>query len=237
MTRVRVRPVLAVALALGLIVAAAGAARTTQEVSQTAAGRSVAKPVSTAAAPAQKAVLFAADGMRPDLVDKYAGQGLLPEMNGLMAAGVKGQNGLLQAFPPNTGVGWHTLGTGTWPGEHGSMNNTYHRVGEGNFNNRTSFATTGALQADHIAQAAERAGKKVVSVEWVGTRNLVPAVQGRSSTSARSSPTEESSSTTTCPGSLPERTRSASPTSASTSTRPSAGRMCRPPTARRCRSS
>jgi 2',3'-cyclic-nucleotide 2'-phosphodiesterase (5'-nucleotidase family)/predicted AlkP superfamily phosphohydrolase/phosphomutase len=178
MTRVRVRPVLAVALALGLIVAAAGAARTTQEVSQTAAGRSVAKPVSTAAAPAQKAVLFAADGMRPDLVDKYAGQGLLPEMNGLMAAGVKGQNGLLQAFPPNTGVGWHTLGTGTWPGEHGSMNNTYHRVGEGNFNNRTSFATTGALQADHIAQAAERAGKKVVSVEWVGTRNLVPAVQG-----------------------------------------------------------
>jgi hypothetical protein len=95
-----------------------------------------------------------------------------------MTTGLKGQNGLVQAFPPNTGVGWHTLATGTWPGEHGSMNNTYHRVGEGNFNNRTSFATTGALQADHIAQAAERAGKTVVSVEWVGTRNLVPAVEG-----------------------------------------------------------
>ncbi|MGH3033645.1 MAG: 5'-nucleotidase C-terminal domain-containing protein [Gaiellaceae bacterium] len=175
----RISPVLAVMLALGLVLAAAGAAHTTgKKVSGTAADRAVAKPVSTAVAPAQKAVLFSADGMRPDLVDKYAGQGLLPEMNGLMAAGVKGQNGLLQAFPPNTGVGWHTLGTGTWPGEHGSMNNTYHRVGEGNFNNRTSFATTGALQADHIAQAAERAGKTVVSVEWVGTRNLVPVVQG-----------------------------------------------------------
>ena len=31
------------------------------------------------------------------------------------AQGVKGQNGLLQGFPPNTGVGWYTLSTGTWP--------------------------------------------------------------------------------------------------------------------------
>jgi 2',3'-cyclic-nucleotide 2'-phosphodiesterase (5'-nucleotidase family)/predicted AlkP superfamily phosphohydrolase/phosphomutase len=125
-----------------------------------------------------KVILFSSDGMRPDLVDKYASQGAMPTYKQLIADGVKGNNGLLQAFPPNTGVGWHTLATGTWPGEHGSMNNTYFRTGEGNFNNRTSFATTGALQADHIAQAAERAGKQVVSVEWVGSRNLVPALQG-----------------------------------------------------------
>jgi 2',3'-cyclic-nucleotide 2'-phosphodiesterase (5'-nucleotidase family)/predicted AlkP superfamily phosphohydrolase/phosphomutase len=125
-----------------------------------------------------KVILFSSDGMRPDLVDKYASQGAMPTYKELIADGVKGSNGLLQAFPPNTGVGWHTLATGTWPGEHGSMNNTYFRIGEGNFNNRTSFATTGVLQADHIAQAAERAGKTVVSVEWVGSRNLVPALQG-----------------------------------------------------------
>ncbi len=35
----------------------------------------------------------------------------------------------MQAFPPNTGVGWHTMATGTWPGEHGSTNNTFHRTG------------------------------------------------------------------------------------------------------------
>ena len=58
------------------------------------------------------------------------------------------------------------------------MNNTYFRTGEGNFNNRTSFATDAVLQADHIAQAAERAGKKVVSVEWVASRNLSPQLQG-----------------------------------------------------------
>ncbi|HKY55920.1 MAG TPA: 5'-nucleotidase C-terminal domain-containing protein, partial [Anaerolineales bacterium] len=93
-------------------------------------------------------------------------------------SGVKGDNGLLQGFPPNTGVGWATLATGTWPSEHGSTNNTFHRTGEGNFNNSSSFAGTGILQADTIAQAAERAGKSVVAMEWVAARSYVPALQG-----------------------------------------------------------
>ena len=128
--------------------------------------------------PTDKAILFASDGMRPDLVQRYADEGAMPTMKGLMERGVTGKNGLQQGFPPNTGVGWYTLATGAWPSEHGSTNNTFHRTGEGNFNNSTSFAATGILQADHIAQAAERAGKKVASVEWVGVRNLVPAIQG-----------------------------------------------------------
>jgi predicted AlkP superfamily phosphohydrolase/phosphomutase len=96
----------------------------------------------------------------------------------LMASGVKGKNGLLQGFPPNTGVGWATLATGAWPGVHGSMNNTFFRQGAANFNDSTSFATTGILEADTLAQAAERAGKTVVSVEWVAARGYVPALQG-----------------------------------------------------------
>jgi 2',3'-cyclic-nucleotide 2'-phosphodiesterase (5'-nucleotidase family)/predicted AlkP superfamily phosphohydrolase/phosphomutase len=141
-----------------------------------------ARPPSTAvpipAGAGAKVLFFSADGMRPDLVDRYAAAGALPTMNGLMATGLKGQNGLLQGFPPNTGVGWYTLSTGTWPSEHGSTNNTFHRTGESNFNNSTSFAATGILQADHIAQAGERAGKTVVSMEWVGSRGLVPALRG-----------------------------------------------------------
>ena len=138
---------------------------------------SAAKP-STGKPSTDKLIMFASDGMRPDLMEGFAASGDMPNYAQLMASGVRGQNGLTQAFPPNTGVGWHTLATGTYPGEHGSINNTYHRVGEANFNNRTSFATTGALQADHIGQAAERAGKTVASIEWVGSRNLVPALQG-----------------------------------------------------------
>jgi 2',3'-cyclic-nucleotide 2'-phosphodiesterase (5'-nucleotidase family)/predicted AlkP superfamily phosphohydrolase/phosphomutase len=126
----------------------------------------------------QKVILFSSDGMRPDLVDKYAAQGQMPTMAKLMAEGVKGQNGLLQAFPPNTGVGWATLATGAYPGEHGSTNNTFFRQGDANFNNTASFAGTGILQADTIAQAAERAGKKVVSLEWVAARGYTPSLQG-----------------------------------------------------------
>ncbi len=127
----------------------------------------------TVAAPslASKAIFFTSDGMRPDLMERYAAAGAMPTYKSLMAAGVRGQNGLLQGFPPNTGVGWYTLATGTWPGEHGSTNNTYHRVGEGNFNNRTSFSAAGTLQVDTLAAAAERAGKQVAQIDWVGGAN------------------------------------------------------------------
>ena len=127
----------------------------------------------------QKVIMFSSDGMRPDLMQRYSAAGAMPTYQALMNAGVIGDNGMKQAFPPNTGVGWYTMATGTWPSEHGSTNNTFHRTGEGNFNNSTSGLTTGIPQADSIMQAAERAGKTVVSVEWAGSRNFVnPALQG-----------------------------------------------------------
>ncbi len=174
MTRTpRFRPALLAALTTIFTLLLAGS------VSAGAAGTtSAASTASTSSAKSTPFIFFASDGMRPDLVDRYAKEGAMPTMKRLMAQGLKGQNGLLQGFPPNTGVGWYTLSTGTWPGEHGSTNNTFHRTGEGNFNNSTSFATTGILQADHIAQSAERSGKTVVSMEWVGSRGLVPALQG-----------------------------------------------------------
>src|SRR5918995_1585374 len=121
--------------------------------------------------------MFAVDGMRPDVMERYASKGIIPTFKDLLKKGVAGDNGLLQGFPPNTGVGWHTLATGTWPGEHGSTNNTFHRTGDA-FNNTSSFATPGILQADTLLQSAERAGKTVVAVEWVAARGLVPALQG-----------------------------------------------------------
>ena len=115
---------------------------------------------------ADTVILFASDGMRPDLMERYAAEGAMPTHAALMANGVIGDNGLTQAFPPNTGVGWFTLATGTWPGEHGSTNNTFFRTGDA-FTNRTSF-NSGILQADTLAAAAERAGKKVAQIEWTG---------------------------------------------------------------------
>src|SRR6266508_2357651 len=75
-----------------------------------------------------RVVMFSSDGMRPDLMEKYAKAGYMPTYKKLMDEGVAGQNGLIQAFPPNTGVGWYTMATGTYPSEHGSTNNTFHRT-------------------------------------------------------------------------------------------------------------
>src|SRR5512132_4356873 len=78
-------------------------------------------PSRAAAAPHQQpAILFASDGMRPDLVDRFAASGGMPNMRELMRRGIEGRNGLTQGFPPNTGVGWYSLATGAWPGKHGS---------------------------------------------------------------------------------------------------------------------
>jgi predicted AlkP superfamily pyrophosphatase or phosphodiesterase len=126
---------------------------------------------------ADKVIFFAADGMRPDLMEKYAAEGVMPTYANLMTNGVKGVNGLVQAFPPNTGVGWYTLATGNYPSEHGSTNNTFFRSGDA-FNNRTAAFSAGVLQADTIAEAAERAGKKVVSMEWSGGSRTMTPLQG-----------------------------------------------------------
>ena len=79
--------------------------------------------------------------------------------------------------PPNTGAGWYTLATGAWPGVHGSTNNTFHKNGDPFGGTRTSAFDSGALQAESIAQAAERGGLKVAQVEWAGGRNAA-RVQG-----------------------------------------------------------
>ena len=138
-------------------------------VPTTSAAPPNAAPARSAAKPsADRVVFFASDGMRPDLMERYADEGVMPTYRDLMRQGVRGDNGLVQAFPPNTGVGWYTLATGTYPSETGSTNNTFFRGGSSNFNDRTSAFSAGVLQADTIANAAERAGKTVTPCTGMG---------------------------------------------------------------------
>ena len=116
-------------------------------------------------------IFFAADGLRQDLVEQGARAGWLPAMARLLRSGAKaGDNGLLTQAPPNTGAGWFTLATGAWPAVTGSTNNTFHKNGA-TFTSRTAAFDEGVLQAETLAQAAERGGKKVVQIEWAGGRS------------------------------------------------------------------
>ncbi len=145
--------------------------------------------------PVGKAVFFAADGLRQDIVERYAARGLMPTMRSFLRDGTKASgHGILTQAPPNTGAGWYTLATGAWPGVHGSTNNTFHTNGQPalgttpGFSVSTSAFTPGILQAESIAQAAERAGKKVAQIEWAGGRNATiqgPTVDFRSFLSGR----------------------------------------------------
>lgn len=141
---------------------------------------------------ANSVIFFGSDGMRPDIMEHLAAEGHMPTYAVLMDEGVTGVNGLLPAFPPNTGAGWTSLATGAWPGTHGSMNNTFHVNGD-QFANRTSAfqpLTFGGpvIQAETIAEAAESAGLSVAAIEWPASRNYPmngPAVDFRSFHSAR----------------------------------------------------
>ncbi|HEY1118577.1 MAG TPA: 5'-nucleotidase C-terminal domain-containing protein [Acidimicrobiales bacterium] len=167
------RPVLAV-LALALAVSGAAVGLTS---APSQAGPVAASPSGgPAQGGADGAVFFASDGLRQDLVQRYADHGVMPAMRNLLRTGVRANGqGLVTEAPPNTGAGWYSLATGAWPGVHGSTNNTFHKNGDP-FTNRTAAFDPNVLQAESIAQAAERGGLRVAQVEWAGGRNA--SIQG-----------------------------------------------------------
>ncbi len=132
-------------------------------------------------------MFFAADGLRQDLIPKYTG--FFSTMNLMLRFGTSASgDGLRTQAPPNTGAGWYSLATGAWPGAHGSTNNTFHINGQPFGPNRTAAFDAGVLQAETIAQAAERGGLKVAQVEWAGGRNGAiagPTIDFRSFLSGR----------------------------------------------------
>ena len=124
------------------------------------------------AAPSDKAVFFVADGLRQDIVAKYADAGLVPD-DGLVpqeGTSCAPDNGLLTQAPPNTGrrlvqprdrrlAGRDRLDQQHVPHQRGAVPN------------RTAAFDAGVLQAETIAQAAERGGLKVAQIEWAGGRD------------------------------------------------------------------
>ena len=135
------------------------------------------RPAQQAADDQSELLLFAADGLVQDRVEAYAEErDIVPGFRDLIRHGaVATDGGLLTQAPPNTGAGWNTLSTGAWPGVAGSTNNTFHINGQP-FGNRTAAFDPGVLQAETLAQAAERGGLKVAQIEWAGGR--IGAIDG-----------------------------------------------------------
>ncbi len=79
-----------------------------------------------------------------------------------------GFNGMIPQLPTSSRVGWNTIATGAWGGTHGSINNVFTRHGlpmsEG-----VAFGQRSDLEAEPLAEAAERGGRKVLLYDWNST--------------------------------------------------------------------
>src|SRR3954447_4905973 len=125
-----------------------------------------------------KFLFFTSDGMRQDAIERYAADGVVPGFRDMLKHGAFASgHGLLTQAPPNTGAGWFTMATGAWPAVHGSTNNTFHinnspylagSTSQVGFNTSTAaLPSSGSiLQAETLAQSAERGGKRVAQIEW-----------------------------------------------------------------------
>ncbi len=116
----------------------------------------------------RRLLFFASDGMRHDLLLRYVAAGQMPVVAGLIERGAVGVDGCLPALPTNTGAGWATLQTGAWSGTSGALNNVFHAAGTPITEPASGFDAR-LLQAETLAQAAERQGLTVACVEWPGT--------------------------------------------------------------------
>jgi 2',3'-cyclic-nucleotide 2'-phosphodiesterase (5'-nucleotidase family) len=131
---------------------------------------------------AQKELIFVSDGMRPDLAEKWAQSGDMPNYAKIFNNGVTGDNGMVPQFPPNTGAGWSSISTGTWSGTHGTVNNTFH-IDSNAITTSTTAYNASLLQAETYGEVAEKMGKKVAIMDWPatlpGTKVKGPAVDFR----------------------------------------------------------
>jgi len=90
--------------------------------------------------------------------------GSLPALADVLEQGSRGD----MLSPGSTGPALTTLLTGTWPGEHGVVADTFFRTGSPDFAEVASWADPAGVQADTLPLAAERAGKLVAAVGWPG---------------------------------------------------------------------
>ena len=128
-----------------------------------------------------KVVVIGMDGLMPEMVLRFAAEGIVPHMAGLLERGVFSP--MFPTPPVDTPTNWTSLATGAWPGTHGVNSFCIHRRGEPfdmehyvrfrwnvfpRFPNRPPAYLNRFSRAEYIWQAAERAGKSCILVNYPG---------------------------------------------------------------------
>ena len=126
-----------------------------------------------------KLIVIGLDGVMPEFVRKFAAEGVIPNIAGLMERGAFCE--ALPSPPCDTPTNWTSLATGTWTGTHGINSFGVHRAGErfGRLHDvgRNIFPPFPGVadeclneltSVEYFWQAAERAGKRCLLVNFPG---------------------------------------------------------------------
>jgi predicted AlkP superfamily phosphohydrolase/phosphomutase len=121
---------------------------------------------------ARKAVLIGLDSATRDLLRRFADEGRLPNLKGLMDRGVTTE--ALSSLPPATSTNWNTIATGAHAGTHGVVAMAIHKPG-GRLDEMESAFFSHHCRAERIWEVAERVGKRPLLLKY--TASWPPTVE------------------------------------------------------------
>ena len=118
---------------------------------------------------AKKLLMLGLDAALPDLISRFAQEGNMPNVNGLMDKGFFSR--MITTFPPLTAAAWGAITSGAGPGTAAIPSLMVHEPGEPLDKWHTSFDRR-MLQAETLWEAGARAGLRTVLVNWPVTYPL-----------------------------------------------------------------
>lgn len=140
-----------------------------------------------------RALVIGLDGLMPEMVERFVAEGNMPAVARLMRDGV--YSPMLASPPVDTPTNWTSLATGAWTGTHGINTFGVHLPGERfeemhrlnksifpEFVGQAPAYMNQLCRAEYIWQAAERAGKRCILINWPGgwppTSDTIVVVDG-----------------------------------------------------------
>ena len=111
----------------------------------------------------QKLLMLGLDAALPDLIVKFAKEGSMPVTKKLIDKGWFSR--MITTFPPLTAAAWGAITSGAGPGTAAIPSLMVHKPGEPLDKWHTSFCKH-ILEAETLWEAASKAGKKTLLVNW-----------------------------------------------------------------------
>ena len=112
----------------------------------------------------KRVILLGFDGMMPSLLEKFRTH--LPNIDRIMRDGSFAS--ALPCSPVDTPTNWTTIATGAWSGDHGRVGFGVHLLGEPLYHLHSSWPRS-MLNAEYIWEAASRAGKRTIIINYPGS--------------------------------------------------------------------